>query len=680
MKYRILAAVLALTVTSCSGSGGLDDDDVTPLPTVNAGPDQFVEEGDLVELEGSLSSTAGSIDFAWSQVEGPTVALAGTTTLTPEFQAVNVNETTNLVFRLSVTNGDAVSVDEVTVTVTDQARINGPSARGIDPDIEDRRIAAIAARPDSGLVFEGREVRTFDGTNNNNANPLQGASFIQLQRLASSAYVDGISLQVDALSRANPRLVSNLVMAQEDGVDLPNTFGTSDYLWAWAQFIGNDIELADGAAEASDITVPLNDPVFDLDSTGVEALLYNRSFFDPETSINAADDDSIDTDIPREQLNEATSWLDGSVIYGNSAARAEALRDSTNRALLATSGTDLLPINTGGLTNAIGYEADGSDLFVAGDYRANEHPVLTALHTLFLREHNRTATDIAAANPGLSEDEVYERARRLTVAKLQIITYEEFLPALLGPDAIPAWTAYDATINPSVYNSFATAALRISYSMQSETIQRLDATGAVISEGNLDLKDTFYKAPDVITDDVSLEVILRGLAAQTHQAVDVSIVDDLRNAFLAPPEDNGLDAASLIIQRGRDHGLLDYNSLRDALGLERFSFASDITDDTVVADNLLDAYGNVTSIDAFVGGLAETPLAGSQLGELFQTILVRQFTELRDADRFWWQNDLTAAEQAEVAGTTLANIIRANTSIDTEIQDDVFNVPGSATP
>lgn len=678
MKYGILASALALGLAACSGgSGGLDDDDVTPLPTVEAGDPQTVTEGDLVTLSGTLDNTVGNLDFIWSQVDGPAVTLVGTTTLTPEFRARSVDEATDIVLRLTVTNGEGVRSDEVTVTINDQARINGPSSRGIDADIEARRTAALAARPTSGPVFEGREVRTFDGTNNNTANPNWGASFIQLQRIGEATYADGISAQIDIVGRSNPRFVSNTAMAQDDGADIPTTTGTSDFVWLWAQFIGNDLELTDGAAESSDILVPTDDPVFDVDGTGVESLLYNRSFFDPATSIDADDDDTIDTDIPREQLNEMTSWLDGSVIYGNSVARADALRDPANRALLATGADNLLPLNTAGLTNAIGYEANGNGLFLAGDFRANEHPGLAALHILFVREHNRLATDIAAAEPTLTADEVYQRARRLVVAKLQIITYEEFLPTLLGPDAIPVWTAYDNTINPSIYTEFSTAALRATYSLQSETFQRLDASGNVIAAGNLDLKDTYYKAPDFITDDASLEAILRGLAAQTHQAMDMAFVDDLRNAFLAAPEDGGLDAAAMIIQRGRDHGLINYNSMREAVGLERYTNVSEINDDTTITDALIDAYGDLNTADTFVAGLAETKVEGSQLGELFQTIFVRQFTELRDGDRFWWENDLTAAEQAEVAGTTLADIIRDNTGIDTELQDDVFNVPAA---
>ncbi|MEL7231488.1 MAG: hypothetical protein AAGJ85_03140 [Pseudomonadota bacterium] len=41
---------------------------------------------------------------------------------------------------------------------------------------------------------------------------------------------------------------------------------------------------------------------------------------------------------------------------------------------------------------------------------------------------------------------------------------------------------------------------------------------------------------------------------------------------------------------------------------------------------------------------------------------------------------LYAAEQAEVAGTTLADIIRDNTGIGTEIQDNVFTVPTPPAP
>jgi hypothetical protein len=68
-------------------------------------------------------------------------------------------------------------------------------------------------------------------------------------------------------------------------------------------------------------------------------------------------------------------------------------------------------------------------------------------------------------------------------------------------------------------------------------------------------------------------------------------------------------------------------------------------------------------------------VSGSQLGELFQEILIQQFTALRDGDRFWWENHLTNSEQSQVADTTLAEIIRDNTSVGSELQDNVFIAP-----
>ena len=64
---------------------------------------------------------------------------------------------------------------------------------------------------------------------------------------------------------------------------------------------------------------------------------------------------------------------------------------------------------------------------VAGDVRANENMALTAMHTLFAREHNRI---VDACRARLSEEEKFQIARRVVGAEQQYITYNEFLPAL----------------------------------------------------------------------------------------------------------------------------------------------------------------------------------------------------------------------------------------------------------
>ena len=76
-----------------------------------------------------------------------------------------------------------------------------------------------------------------------------------------------------------------------------------------------------------------------------------------------------------------------------------------------------------------------------------------------------------------------------------------------------------------------------------------------------------------------------------------------------------------------------------------------------------------------IGGLAEDPLPGKMVGELWFSILADQFTRLRDGDRFWYESYLPAGFQMLVESQTLARVIRRNTDIGDEIQDDVFRVP-----
>jgi hypothetical protein len=58
-----------------------------------------------------------------------------------------------------------------------------------------------------------------------------------------------------------------------------------------------------------------------------------------------------------------------------------------------------------------------------------------------------------------TDDEVFEAARAIVIAEIQAITFNEFLPALLG-QKIPSYKGYNPTVNVDAGNSFATAAFR----------------------------------------------------------------------------------------------------------------------------------------------------------------------------------------------------------------------------
>src|SRR5207244_12005587 len=118
------------------------------------------------------------------------------------------------------------------------------------------------------------------------------------------------------------------------------------------------------------------------------------------------------TSNPRQQINQITAWIDGSMIYGSDATRAAALRTFVGGRLktLSTAVGSLLPLNTAGLANANdAHRVSADQLFLGGDVRANENIELTAMQTLFMREHNRLAAQTAKANPNLNYEWVYQR-------------------------------------------------------------------------------------------------------------------------------------------------------------------------------------------------------------------------------------------------------------------------------
>jgi hypothetical protein len=439
--------------------------------------------------------------------------------------------------------------------------------------------------------------------------------------------------------------------------------------WQWGQFLAHDTDLTTAAVppEPLPIAVPRGDPLFDPDSAGTKTIDFVRSIYDPDTGTEERN--------PRQQLNLITSFIDASNVYGSDAARANALRlnDGTGK-LKSTEGGLYLPYNTVGLANAGGSSRE--DLYLAGDVRANEQIGLTAMHTLFVREHNRLCDEIARAqtDPPLSGDEIYQRARKRVGAYMQVITYNEFLPVLLGPDALSRYSGYRPEVNPSIANEFSTAAYRFGHSMLSPMILRVDEEG---NQTYVPLANAFFN-PTLLKENGGIDSILRGLAGQMAQEVDTRLVDGVRNFLFGPPGAGGFDLASLNIQRVRDHGLSSYIRTRNELGLPEVKRFSDITSDRGVRKALKEAYGRVHNVDLWTGGLAEDHVMGALLGETFRAILIDQFTRLRRGDRFWYQNDRYFTSDndlmAEVESTTLADIIRRNTSIGAELQDNVMLV------
>ena len=113
----------------------------TPLPTANAGVNQSVSEGANVTLNGSGTHPMGTIvGYAWSQLAGPVVTLAGAATATASFVAPLVTVDTVLTFQLTVTdNAGRTAADAVDVLVRNNPNTPPISNAGPDQTVEEEK-------------------------------------------------------------------------------------------------------------------------------------------------------------------------------------------------------------------------------------------------------------------------------------------------------------------------------------------------------------------------------------------------------------------------------------------------------------------------------------------------------------------------------------------------------------
>ncbi|KAK3909643.1 Peroxidasin [Frankliniella fusca] len=71
------------------------------------------------------------------------------------------------------------------------------------------------------------------------------------------------------------------------------------------------------------------------------------------------------------------------------------------------------------------------------DPRVGTTALLSAMYTVFLREHNRLATELQMINPHWNDETLFQETRRIVIAEFQSITYGEWLPWLIGELSSP---------------------------------------------------------------------------------------------------------------------------------------------------------------------------------------------------------------------------------------------------
>ncbi len=516
----------------------------------------------------------------------------------------------------------------------------------------------------------------YNGSGVNLENPEYGEVGSQLIRFADRySTTDGENLTFwDRSDIPNPREISNSLCHEEQ--THPDSRGLSDFNWLWGQFITHDIDhttTQDGRTPDQDQPDTAYIPISENDEwMGFPGGLQMR-FFRSIVADGTGDGDPLNQ---REHPNTISTWIDGSVVYGSDEGRADWLREHRAGLMKVTEFEegDLLPQanydedpTTPGMSFA-GFNFTNS--FVAGDARANEHVALLSMHILFVREHNRLAGEILERNPDWSDEQIYQYARHINIGLIESITYNEFLPSL-GIELDP-YEGYNSAINPAISNEFATVAFRMGHSQIGSTMLRLDESRMTATDGHLTLREGFFDVTP-ITEGGGIDPILRGLAFNVQPENDLMFVDDLRNQMFGPPGAGGMDLCAIDTQRGRDHGVPDFNTVREAFGLERYTNWSDFSSDNATIEALNNTFPDVDSVDALIGMLAEDHVEDSALGETMRVIIKEQFTRLRDGDRLYYGSEYSelAGIEDQIESTTLSEVILRNTKIE-NIQCNVF--------
>jgi peroxidase len=534
-----------------------------------------------------------------------------------------------------------VSNDPATVAQTEAAVVAAVGAGNLNPIL-----ALATSNPtlidgtdnmitDPGLGFGHVISYSIDGTGNNLKHPTLSAAGSDEIRLAPANFAPGtLDTSIDGPSA---RFISDTIMANDPGNTDPG--GHSAYMYAFGQFLDHDMDRnpsqTPNATNTLSIPVPANDLVFTPGST----IDITRGQTDPANG-NA--------------VNAVTSVLDLSQIYGSDAVTAASLRNADGT--LITSAGNNPPIVNG--------------QFVGGDIRAAENPDLTAIDTLFVREHNYWVAKLHSEQPSLTGDQLYDMARAITTAEYQNITYNEYLPALLGTNALGAYQGYNPNVSTQIFEEFSTAAFRFGHTIVSTTETKIANDGTITAV--TDLIAAMSGSTSDNTANGGFDALLRNLGQDFSNQLGVQIASDLLNLFNPGTPGSNFDLGAVDVERARDLGIASLNQTRVALGLDPYQDFSQITSDATLAAKLQQVYGSVDNLDLFVGGLAETPISGSMVGQTFQTIMVEQFDNLRAGDRLYYQNQGFTPEMIQqIQNTTLSDLIMRDTDT-TIMQSNAF--------
>ncbi|KFB34769.1 AGAP010735-PA-like protein [Anopheles sinensis] len=537
--------------------------------------------------------------------------------------------------------------------------------------------------------------RTFDGSCNNLQNPTWGKANTPFGRLIKADYGDGISTprrSCTGFELPSARMLSLEMFNEQNIVDPSTTLVSMQF----GQIVAHDMGLRAGSFDSVaccqngrvvsrpdrrcyPIPVTSKDPV--LAAGGIKCL-------DVVRTLNTCDPNGGNcAGKQAQQLNAATSFLDLSLVYGNSEQQNSQLRAFVGGRMKVENrnGTDWPPRNPQS-SSACTLNLATDTCYLTGDERSNSNPELTILHIVFLREHNRIAQQLCKLRPLWNDEKVFQEARRINIAQYQHIVYYEWLPYFLGPDQMVQRgllvrsrayvNDYSSTVNPTTLNSHANGAFRY---FHSAILGRLSlAQESRTFAGALNINDHMFN-PTVLERNDGYSMLTRGMTTQPMGRTDLSFDPEIRHFLFRFRDRFGTDLKALDIQRSRDHGIAGFNAFRQYCGLGRANRWEDFTELRGPMDiQLLNTlYRTVDDVDLPVAEFFERNLPGTQAGPTYHCIMMEQFMRTRRGDRFFFENGntpgaFTPSQLNEIRKASMARLLCDNSPGVSQMQPRAF--------
>ncbi|MGW4869296.1 peroxidase family protein [Streptomyces chartreusis] len=345
--------------------------------------------------------------------------------------------------------------------------------------------------------------------------------------------------------------------------------------------------------------------------------------------------------------NTASHWWDGSEVYGGDERTARFLREADGRAELRLEDGHLPAGGNGGIP-LTGF----SDSWWMG---------LSAMHTLFAREHNAVCSALRAEYPAMGEERIYQTARLVVSALIAKIHTVEWTPAILATEAIDIALHTNWQGPPRKWLDQLGLWLFEAHSLTGipKTLPDHHAAPYSLTEDFV----TVYRMHPLIPDDFELREHHFGQRLETVGFLDIQggaaearirktgLANTLYSFGIAHPgaitlhnfprslqrferEGEIIDLSVVDLVRTRRRGVPRYNDFRAGLHQPRLRSFEELTENAETLARLKEVYRSVDEIDTVVGLFGENPPTGFGFSDTAFRVFILMASRRLQSDRF----------------------------------------------